>query len=419
MFPRMNSRFPWLAALVFSGLPAYAGDFFFRTFSSDADSTINPALQYTSRADFAGDGTRTVNGVQFTDTQVVGTNYALVGADATFTGFANTVTGSASGLVSDFVYGSTVPGPEQGNASLTLTGLTPGQKYVTTWYNVGFGNIGGRNITITASDTNRSIFFDENFSGPGAGNILRYAFTATTPTITYTFDADGNTDSFHHYAFSNAAETTVYSQPVITTQTGPAPLTAFSPRNDDLLQTHLAGVNSSGDFAQESAGGIPALTDGVFALNGNAEPIATRNLNLATGANNSFVEFALDTTVNTLGYDISSIETYGGWHDNGRDRQSFKISISLVGSDSFIDFGSINSDPTFGTNTSQPTALRAVFPANLTGVDAVRFDFFGNQENGYAGYGEFDVIGLATVPEPSALAALLGGSALLLRRRRR
>ncbi|HET6408219.1 MAG TPA: hypothetical protein VFG14_10095 [Chthoniobacteraceae bacterium] len=420
MSQRLFTRVPWFAALLFAGLPAHAGDFFFRPFNSDADSTISSTLQYTALADLNGDGSRTINGVQFLDSQLSGTNYTLVGPDGAFTAFANTITGSASSLISDFFFGSTVVGPDQGNASLTLSGLTVGQKYVTTWYNAAFGGPNGRNITITASDTNRSVFFDQNFSGAGNGNLLRYAFTATAPTITYTFDADGNGDSFHHYAFSNALQSAAFSTPVITTQTGAAPLSPFTPSSTDLLQTKLSGVTSGGNFTQETSGGIPILNDGIFTLNGGGAPADTRNLNLATGANNSFVVFTLDTSVNTLGYDISSIETYGGWHDNGRDRQSFQISISLAGSDAFIDFGSINFDPTLGTTTSIPTGVRAVFPATLSGVDAIRFDFPTNQENTYAGYGEFDVIGTATIPEPTAaLIGLFGGAATLLRRRRR
>ena len=57
----------------------------------------------------------------------------------------------------------------------------------------------------------------------------------------------------------------------------------------------------------------------------------------------------------------------------------------------------------------------------LTGVDAIRFDFLPGQENGYAGYGEFDVVGTPTVvPEPGAGSLLgLGFAALAARRRNR
>ena len=35
--------------------------------TGDADSGINSVLNYTAKADFAGDGTRVVNGVSFLD----------------------------------------------------------------------------------------------------------------------------------------------------------------------------------------------------------------------------------------------------------------------------------------------------------------------------------------------------------------
>ena len=54
----------------------------------------------------------------------------------------------------------------------------------------------------------------------------------------------------------------------------------------------------------------------------------------------------------------------------------------------------------------------------LTGVDAIRLDFFGGQENNYAGLGEVDVIGAATVPEPASVGLLLVGAVGLLQRRR-
>jgi hypothetical protein len=406
-------RYACAIALLLPSAPAFAGTFALVPFTNDSDSGINSGLTYTAAADFNGTGFRVVNNVPFTDVGQFGNGYELTGAGAVFTGHVANVGGQSADLLSDFYF----TGDGSGNASLTLTGLTVGQQYVTSWYNTAFGPVGGRNITITANDTNTPIFFDQNYRGALSGNVLRYTFTATAPTITYSFDADGNGDSFHHYAFTNAvANKSFLATPVITSATGAGPGYApFPVKTDDLLQTNLASVTSGGNFNQEGAGGVPILTDGVFVINGGNP---TDNSGLATAGNDAFVEFNLDLSVNTLGYDISSIQSFGGWNDSGRDRQLFKISYSLVGSSAFTYLGAMDFNP---AATGLPSAVYGVFDTALTGVDAIRIDFFAGQENGYAGFGEFDVIGAATIPEPSAAVLCLAGvvGSMMIRRRAR
>src|SRR4029079_11135593 len=98
----------------------------------------------------------------------------------------------------------------------------------------------GRKINIPADDNHPSILFDENSTNNGNGNVLRYTFTATAPTITYSFDADGNTDSFHHYAVSNAvANNALLATPKIfkaKSPDGTPGFSPFAPSNTDLLQ---------------------------------------------------------------------------------------------------------------------------------------------------------------------------------------
>lgn len=397
-------------ALLLAGLPVAAGTFSYSPLTGDADSTISLEYTYTAKADFNGGG-RTVNGVSFSDSGLTGTGYALNGVFAGFTGDANNVTGNSGAMLSDFNYTS----DGSGNASLTLSGLTIGQRYITTWYNAGFGNVGGRNIHITPSDTNKTYTFDENFSGDNNGNLLRYVFTATAETITYNFDADGNGDSFHHYAFTNAlANPALYATADITEITGAGPgFAPFAVRNDDLLETSVASFTSSGNFSLEGGGGLPALRNGAFLINGGNP---TDNSPLATVQNNSFVEYALDLSVNVLGYDISSIEAYGGWNDAGRDRQLYRILYSVVGEAGFKEIAGLDFNP---TGAGQPSAVRAIFGTDITGVDAIRFEFPAGQENGHAGVGEIDVVGTATVPEPAGAALLLLGGVTLMTRRRR
>jgi hypothetical protein len=219
----------------------------------------------------------------------------------------------------------------------------------------------------------------------------------------------------------------VHAVPVVTTTQGNGP--GFSPfpvSNTDLLQTQLAGVTSSGNFTIENAGGIPILANGTFVINGGNVGVPgtdpTINNQLATVQDNAFIEIALNTSTNTLGYNISSIETFGGWNDSGRDKQLFTILFRKVGTGVFLPFDGVNADNPLSPGT--PSAIRAVFDGTgiLTGVDALRIEFPAGQENGYAGLGEIDVIGTPLgVPEPSvvglAMVAAIGAMGRRARRR--
>lgn len=388
---------------------SWGGSFTQITFSNDQDSGISSMLNYTAKADFNGTGTRAVNGVTLNETATAGTNYALTGTSSPFTGFANNLTGSVQGVTSDFFYGG-----GDGNATLTLSNLVVGQRYATSWQNAAFGGAGSRVVSITPSDTGLAYSFDENFSGAGNGNLLRYVFTASATSMSYAFDAAVNADTFHHYSFTNSVVTSV--GPVITNASGAGPnFSPFAVSNNDLLQTSILGTPTTGGnlSADVTSGGAAALTNGTFAINGGNP---ADNSPLAAAANNSFIAYTLDTTINKAGYDISSINIYGGWNDGGRDHQLVNISYSVIGKDEWIPFDTLDAEPPAGTI---PSAVSAVFAASLSGVDGVRFDFPNGQENGYVGYGEFDVIGTATVPEPATAGLLTGLAALGLLRRRR
>lgn len=166
-------------------------------FTGDADSGISSSKTYTHAINFNGANV-TINGVTFTGGSTTGANYALTttaGTSNGFNGHTNNVAGNANGLFTDFFY--------NGTETLTLTGLTPGTTYTTTFYNNGFGNPGGRFATISDSVGN-SIVFDENWTGEGNGNLLQDTYTAdATGSVAFTFLPTSPGDTYHMYAFSN------------------------------------------------------------------------------------------------------------------------------------------------------------------------------------------------------------------------
>jgi hypothetical protein len=183
----------------------------------------------------------------------------------------------------------------------------------------------------------------------------------------------------------------------------PSPIIAVS---TDLLQTSLSSV--TGEVANQN------LRNGTT---GTAYENTVGNLANISVTNGYDTTYELDISTNTYGYDIITINLFSGWIDD-RASQQYTISYSLVGSATFATLTGVQSLQGNGsllTSTYDDTSAPL-----LTGVDAVRFTFvYPNNEFGRAPvYREIDVIGTATIPEPSA--AILGGLGMLclLRRRR-
>ena len=189
-----------------------AGTFDLSRIVGDADSGISPAKTYTHAVDFGGpngvgaDFGTTINGVPFTIGRTSGPNYSTSGFATLYNfGFAPRSVPAGPNtlydLLEDFYHSSTTRNPPP--QTITLTGLTPGTRYTTSFYNAGFDLAIARTRVVTVDTSDGGSFtFDQNFTGEGNPSVLRYTFTAAAPSITYTF-TPATADTFHQYGFTN------------------------------------------------------------------------------------------------------------------------------------------------------------------------------------------------------------------------
>lgn len=181
----------------------------------------------------------------------------------------------------------------------------------------------------------------------------------------------------------------------------PSPIIAVS---NDLLQTSVTSVSGENGSANVRNG-----TTGTSAENTGANP--------AVVWGNSSTTYNLDVVAAPLGYDISEIRLFSGWND-GRAGQSYEIFYSLVGNAAFTSLGTVFAPASNGSLLTRTYNLDST--AFLTGVDAIRFTQINNDLMGTGTvFREFDVLGVASVPEPAtSLLMTVTCAALALVRRR-
>jgi autotransporter-associated beta strand protein len=169
------------------------------------------------------------------------------------------------------------------------------------------------------------------------------------------------------------------------TVTGSSSNVTYAVSSADLLQSDLRSVESALTLYPEPSfvnGTIETLTDGTAAF-------ASDTRMYSYGLFGGSVVYTLNTAFHPSGYDISAINTYSGWQDTGRINQNYEVSFRMVGSDTF---GNTISAYYAGTATQTRVAITDI---NLTGVEAIRFTFLTQQNNG-VGYRELDVFGSAS-----------------------
>ena len=143
------------------------------------------------------------------------------------------------------------------------------------------------------------------------------------------------------------------------------------------------GNNFTGVYMRNGTTG--AAYDG----NGGTGPNPANIMNSGTN------DFLFDTSVNTAGYDVTSVVTYSGWTD-GRAGQDHSLWYQTVGSPNFILFTNVTVPATAG---SLRVALNESQGAAVSGVQAIRVIL--NQS--YFVYREIVVTGTPTALLPPAL----------------
>jgi VCBS repeat-containing protein len=218
----------------------------------------------------------------------------------------------------------------------------------------------------------------------------------------FTYDQLGAFDSLP--AGQNGTDTFVY------TIGGPvgAPTTAtassagtFPVATADLLTGLTPAVTGTALGGQEGTSANPeVLSNGQFGLAGLPNAVALSET--VSIGNNTTLTYSLDTIASPAGYNIHQIHTYSGWRDAGRDNQDYTVQYATVANPGvFVDFtGAISFAPNPAASGQVSITSSTGFLA--TGVAQVRF-VFGNQENGYVGYRELDVIGSPMNPTTATI----------------
>lgn len=191
-----------------------------------------------------------------------------------------------------------------------------------------------------------------------------------------------------------------------------------------------AYVGGNSPVAVGTFAGWPQMNDGIVgtALGSDSQVL------LLDHATSSFVPayavWILDTSVNTNGYDIFSIQSFAGFNAN-RPWQNIEIKYALVGEtitgELTHSLGSFVYQPggLSGYNASRLTIEDNFGEAILTGVSAIQVTYLDNgagegaSEN-FTSYRELSVVGVASVPEPATVALFgIAAAGVLLRWRMR
>ncbi|MFO0952510.1 MAG: choice-of-anchor Q domain-containing protein [Isosphaeraceae bacterium] len=253
---------------------------------------------------------------------------------------------------------------------------------------------------VTASFSGLSITGGNAAIGAGLANFGTTTLTACTVSGNIASDKGGGIYNHGAITLTNSTVSgnasfvlTAGGTPVVNTSTSDS---GFTVSGSDLLQTNLGRASVTGNINDQeglnSAVDIAVLTDGRFGppgIIGNPGP----NPDFVLIHDGVQITYNLDTSTHPLGYDLTNINTYAGWQDNGRSQQDYTVLYSTVAApNTFQVLQTVTASGSDGSPSGSAAFLTSSTGALASNVAAIRFSF-PSAQNGYVGYRELDVLG--------------------------
>ena len=174
--------------------------------------------------------------------------------------------------------------------------------------------------------------------------------------------------------------------------------------NSDLVNSGSSALSSVA-FSQAPRFGPRAHNDGAMGAAAEKADI-TFWMNAKAGDTYS-ITYTLNTTTNTLGYDIHTIQTIHGWDSNSgfQKNQNYTVEVSSVGSAYFTKVTTVEFEPFSNTDTIGSSRVNISETATgvlAKGVDQIRFTYTVQADPGAQPsptIREIDVFGAATMPQ--------------------
>lgn len=380
-------------------------------FNNDATSGISSVKTYTHALDFAESTDVTINGVTFTGAGLSGANYTLSGPGPVAGNGTTGATGDVSRLLANFHY--------NGNpATLTLTGLIPGQTYETRLYQRVWGGDRTQLFTVASGANTGTIITDSDAVGGPSYIPFRYTADASGQVSITTNQIGAGT--YHWYGASNeevdaprltfgdSTDQTfsgTISGPLGLTKTGSGKqiLTGANTYTDDtiielgtLLANNTSGsATGTGDVIVQSG----ATFGGTGAISGMVTTVSGASVSPGASIESLTIGGASGTGLYVIEYDGSA----------GTPIDSLNVLTTLDLTGSTVDFNML------GSSLSGSSYVFATY-GSLTGTFATVTDLPSGYSLDY-NYQSGNQIALVQIPEPGA--AMLGGVGLVLLRLRR